>query len=163
MDALSVKPGLFIWQVINFAVLMFIIGKFAIPAILKALKDREEGIQNNIDEAHNLNKQALELKKQSQAIVDQAYKEVSEIVAKGKEQANTIIQNATTEADKIKRQKVEEATREIENNKLSAIAELKSEVAGLVIQATESILNTKLDKEAHTKLVNDYVQKIRQN
>ncbi|MFY8160115.1 MAG: F0F1 ATP synthase subunit B [Candidatus Kapaibacteriota bacterium] len=163
MDALSVKPGLFIWQLINFAVLMIILGKFAIPAIMKSLKEREEGIQNNINEAKKINADAIEALKVSQTKIDEAYKEVSAIVSKGKEQANIIIQNATAEADSIKKQKLEEAIREIENNKNAAITQLRNEVAGLVVDATEQILNSKLDRETHTKLVNDYIKNIKQN
>ena len=77
MDALSVKPGLFIWQLINFAVLMIILGKFAIPAIMKSLKEREEGIQNNINEAKKINADAIEALKVSQTKIDEAYKEAS--------------------------------------------------------------------------------------
>lgn len=163
MDALSVKPGLFIWQLINFAVLMIILGKFAIPAIMKSLKEREEGIQNNINEAKKINADAIEALKVSQTKIDEAYKEVSAIVSKGKEQANIIIQNATAEADSIKKQKLEEAIREIENNKNAAITQLRNEVAGLVVDATEQILNSKLDRDTHTKLVNDYIKNIKQN
>lgn len=163
MDALSVKPGLFIWQLINFAVLMIILGKFAIPAIMKSLKEREEGIQNNIDEAKKINAEAIEALKVSQTKIDEAYREVSGIVAKGKEQANIIIQNATAEAESIKKAKLEEAIREIENNKNAAITQLRNEVAGLVVDATEQILNSKLDRDTHTKLVNDYIKNIKQN
>ncbi len=163
MDALSVKPGLFIWQIINFIVLMLILGKFAIPAIMKSLKEREDGIQNNIDEAKKINAEAVETLKVSQLKIDDAYKDVAAIVAKGKEQANIIIQNANNEAEAIKKQKLVDALREIENNKNAAITQLRNEVAGLVIEATEMILDTKLDKELHSKLVNDYIQKINQN
>ena len=163
MGALEVKPGLCIWQLINFAVLMIILGKFAIPAIMKSLKEREEGIQNNINEAKKINADAIEALKVSQTKIDEAYREVSGIVAKGKEQANIIIQNATAEADSIKKQKLEEAIREIENNKNAAITQLRNEVAGLVVDATEQILNSKLDRETHTKLVNDYIKNIKQN
>lgn len=163
MDALSVKPGLFIWQLINFAVLMIILGKFAIPAIMKSLKEREEGIQGNIDEAKKINADAVAAMKVSQTKIDEAYKEVAAIVAKGKEQANIIIQNASAEADSIKKQKLEEAIREIENNKNAAITQLRNEVAGLVVDATEKILNSKLDRDTHTKLVNDYIKNIKQN
>lgn len=163
MDALSVKPGLFIWQLINFAVLMIILGKFAIPAIMKSLKEREEGIQSNIDEAKKINADAVAAMKVSQTKIDEAYKEVAAIVAKGKEQANIIIQNATAEADSIKKQKLAEAIREIENNKNAAISQLRNEVAGLVVDATEKILNSKLDRDTHTKLVNDYIKNIKQN
>lgn len=163
MGALEVKPGLFIWQIINFIVLMLILGKFAIPAILKSLKEREDSIQNNIDEAKKINAQAVDTLKASQLKIDEAYKDVAEIVAKGKEQANIIIQNANNEAEAIKKQKLVDALREIENNKNAAITQLRTEVAGLVIEATEMILDSKLDKELHSKLVNDYIQKINQN
>lgn len=163
MDALSVKPGLFIWQIINFIVLMLILGKFAIPAILKSLKEREEGIQNNIDEAKKINAEAVETLKVSQLKIDEAYKDVAGIVAKGKEQANIIIQNANNEAEAIKKQKLADALREIEINKNAAISQLRNEVAGLVIEATEMILDKNLDKDLHSKLVNDYIQKINQN
>lgn len=142
---------------------MLILGKFAIPAILKSLKEREEGIQNNIDEAKKINAEAVETLKVSQLKIDEAYKDVAGIVAKGKEQANIIIQNANNEAEAIKKQKLADALREIEINKNAAISQLRNEVAGLVIEATEMILDKNLDKDLHSKLVNDYIQKINQN
>ena len=164
MDALmSVDLGLIIWSIINFVVLLFLLGKFAFPAIKNALHQREENIQKAIDEANLINEKSQKLLEESQAKFDNAQKEVYDIVKKGKERAEAEITKAAEEADKIKRQKLEEAKKEIERSRDEAIIQLRNEVADLVLMATEKILDQKLDAESHKKLIEDNIEKLPKN
>lgn len=160
MDALSIKPGLFFWTIVNFLFLAFILGKFAIPAILKTLKEREEGIRNSIENANKANLESQRILKEATEKLDNAQLEVNKMVIKGKEQAEAIVAKAISEGETAKNAKIAEALKEIQRSKDNAIVEIRSEVASLVLDATEKILNQKLDRNEHLKLVESYMQKL---
>ncbi len=160
---MSVSPGLLIWSIINFLIILFILGKFAFPAMKKSLSDREDNIRRNIDEANALNEKAQILLNESQNKLDNAQKEVSEILSKAKLRADENIQNAIDEAEKSKVQILNDANKEIERKKNDAIAELRTEVADLVVNATEKILESKLDKEEHLKFAKEQIEKLPKN
>jgi len=162
-DIMNVNPGLIFWSIINFSILLFILSKFAFPAMKKSLQGREEGIQKAIDEANTLNEKAQNLLAQSQDKLDNAQKEVSEILTNAKNMAEQNIQKANELAEKSKLQKIEEAKREIERSKNDAISQLRNEVADLVVSATEKILEIKLDKESHLKLAKEQIEKLPKN
>ncbi len=157
---INVSPGLFIWSVIIFGVVFVILSKFAFPAITKALKEREDGINQAIESADQQNKKAQEILAESQAKLDNTQKEIQTLLANGKSQAEKLIQNATEQANVIKNQKVEEAKKEIERSKELAMGELRKEVADLVIMATEKILEEKLDAEKHKSLIDKYISNL---
>lgn len=164
MDALlSVDPGAIIWTVVNFLIFFFIIAKFGGKAIKEGLKAREDKITNEIADAERNNMEAKKLLEEAQAKIDNAQKEMAEIVAKGRKQAEENMQKANEEAEAVKKKKLEDAVKEIEDKKQAAISELRSEVADLVILATEKLLGEKLDKEKHYKLVETYIEKIPKN
>jgi F-type H+-transporting ATPase subunit b len=164
MDALlSVDPGAIIWTIINFLVFFFIIAKFGGKAIKEGLVAREQKIHNEISDAEMANEKAKQFLAEAQTKIDNAQKEMTDIIAKGRKQAEENLQKTAEEAEAIKKKKIEEAVKEIENKKELAIQELRNEVAGLVIQATEKILEEKLDKDKHYKLVESYIEKIPKN
>lgn len=163
MDILSVSPGLIFWTLVNFLIFLFLIVKFGAKPISNALKSREDNIQKNIDDAEKANADAKALLEQSEVKMNNARQEMSEIVSKGRAQAEELVRKATEDADKVKRQKVEEASNEIDRSKEMALKELRSEVADLVISATEKILDETLDKEKHQKIVETYIEKLPKN
>lgn len=164
MDALlSINPGTIIWTIVNFSILMLILGKLAFPAIVKSLKEREDSINNAIKSANEANQKAQDLLKESQQKFDNAHLEVKEIIANSRKQAEQIVAKAGADAEAVKKAKIEETLREIQSSKDLALAELRSEVANLVIMATERLLDSKLNKDEHLKLVQNYIEKLPRN
>jgi len=164
MDGLiSVNPGAIIWTLINFSILMILLGKFAFPMITKALKERETGIENAIINANEANKKAQELLIESQKKVDEAYLEVKEILAGGKKNAELIVQKALNEAEIVKKAKLDETLKEIESSKNKALQELRNEVADLVLLATEKVIQAKLNDNEHINIVKNYLDKLPKN
>ena len=143
---MDVNPGLVIWTLINFGIFLFILVKFGTKPILNGLHSREEKIKNDIDSAKQSKIEAEAIKTELLESKNSAIKEMTEIIAKGRLQAEDLLKKSYEEADKVKKQKVEEAARDIERSKEQAIKELRKEVAGLVVQATEKILDEHLDK-----------------
>jgi F-type H+-transporting ATPase subunit b len=160
---LDIKPGLLIWTLINFALFLLILIKFGSKPISEALKAREHKIEDSIAQAVKANSDAQEALAQVKLQMENARSEVAEIITKGKKQAEEIIHKASEESNKIKKQKLDEALKEIESSKNAALFQLRSEVADMVVNATEKILDEKLDKEKDYKLIDSFIQKLPNN
>ena len=162
-NALNISPGLMLWTLFNFLILLIIHVKFAVKPIINGLKGREDRIKGDLDNAAKANIEAQKFLKEAEENILTARKEMNEIIQKGKIHAEEIVRKSAEESEKIKRQKVDEAVREIERSKEIAIKELRTEVAGLVVLATEKLLSDTLDKEKHFKLVENYITQIPKN
>ncbi len=164
MDALlNVKPGLVFWTFVNFSIFMFIVIKFFGKPIINALNNREKSIEDAINKSQSQMAEATKLLNESKSRLDNTHLEVVELISKGREQADVIIRKATEEADKIKKSKVEDAIKEIERNKDAALIQLRTEVAELVIMATEKIIKEKIDKNRDMKLIESYIENLPKN
>jgi len=162
-NALNMSPGLMLWTLFNFFILLILLIKFAVKPIINGLKGREDRIKGDLDNAAKANLDAQKFLKEAQENILTARKEMNDIIQKGKVHAEEILRKSAEEADKIKRQKVDEAIREIERSKEIAIKELRTEVAGLVVLATEKLLTETLDKDKHFKLVENYITQLPKN
>jgi F-type H+-transporting ATPase subunit b len=162
-SVLNVSPGLMIWTLFNFAIVLLLVIKFGVKPIINGLKAREDGIRQNISDAEQANLNARKLLNESEEKLRSAQHEMAEIVQKGRHQAEELIKKAAEEADRIKNQKVDEAIKEISRSKEIAIGELRSEVAELVVLAAEKLLSETMDKEKHQKLVESFIDKLPKN
>jgi F-type H+-transporting ATPase subunit b len=160
---MNIDPGLIVWTLVNFGIFLFLLLKLGTKPILNALTAREKLIHDSIESAEKARDDAKMLLQQSDEKLANAQKEMMDIIAKGREQSERIINKATEEADAIRRQKVEDAQREIERSKDIAIKQLRSEVADLVVGATEKILEETMDRDKHLKMIDKYIEKLPNN
>lgn len=162
-SVLNVSPGLMIWTLLNFLIFLFLLIKFGAKPITEGLKRREEYIRKSIEDAQKANKEAERLLKETNEKMMSAQQEMTDIIRKGKEQAESIIRKAEEEAEIAKKNKVEEAVREINRTKDLALQQLKTEVADMVVSATEKLLGEVLDREKHQKLAENFIEQIQKN
>jgi F-type H+-transporting ATPase subunit b len=159
-NILDVNFGLVFWTLVNFVIFLFLLLKFGTKPIANALKTREEIINNSIANAEKANEEAKAILSESQQKISSAQVQANDIIIKGKAQVELIISKAKDEAETVKNQRIADAAKEINRYKESAIIELRTEVADLVIQATEKVLNEKLDPVKDLKLVETSINSI---
>ena len=75
MKLLLPEFGLLIWTLLAFLVVFLILGKFAWPAIVKGLKDRESGITDSLATAERVRAEMAQLKSENEALLAQAREE----------------------------------------------------------------------------------------
>lgn len=164
MDSLLNLPhGLMFWTIVNFGIFLFLVIKFGGKGIIKAIQERENSIQQAINSAEEANRNAQQLLKESKEKIDNAQLEVAQILQKGREQADAFLKKTYEDAEKVKQAKLDEALKEIERSKEKALSQLRNEVAELIVNATQKIINEKLDKEKDLKLVENYLHKLPKN
>ena len=72
MDLVTPGIGMIFWSTLFFLVLLFILGKFAWPAILTAVKARNESIRNALDAADKAKEEMAKLQADNEKILAEA-------------------------------------------------------------------------------------------
>ncbi len=160
---LSPNWGLAIWMLIAFLMLLFILSKFAFPAIIGGLKEREQMIEESMTRAERALAEAKQLQADNESARRDAERQAQTILRDAKEQAD---HQRTTDLDKTKTEiaRMQESARaDIEREKQQALAELRSEVASLAVGAAEKILGREVDADAQSGLVNDFIAELPKN
>jgi F-type H+-transporting ATPase subunit b len=157
----DVNPGLIIWTLITFIILLLILKKFAWKPILSALAEREDAIKESLEKAEKAKEEAQKVLKQNEAVIAKAEEESKKIIEQSRIYAEKLKEQIIKESKEQARKIVEDAGGEIERKKEAAFDELKDQVAGIVVRAAEKILNEKLDEDMHKKIVNRYINEIR--
>lgn len=164
MDLLNPGPGLLIWTLIAFIIVLFILGKFAWPAIVGGLKAREQGIADAIASAEKIKAEMATLKNENEALLNKAREERAAMIKDAKETADKMVadakEKAKTEYDRI----VADAQAAINQQKNAALTEVKNQVGALVIEVSEKILRRELsDKSQQEKYIQDLAGDIKLN
>jgi F-type H+-transporting ATPase subunit b len=157
------EPGLMIWTIISFVILLVLLWKVAYKPITKALKKREDSIRDSLEEAQKTRESAETLlndyKNQLAAAREEAQKIISEGKIMGENVKKEIIQKAHEESNQI----VKRAQEEIEFQKEKALMELKERIADLTIMAASKVIEKTLDKKDHEQLIDEYISKVGKN
>ncbi|KAB2917750.1 MAG: F0F1 ATP synthase subunit B [Bacteroidetes bacterium] len=159
MELLTPALGLFFWTLVVFAIVFFVLRKFAWRPILQSLKDREDKIEGSLQMAENARKEMELLKADNEKLLNEARAERDKILKEAKEISDTLVAQAKQKADIEGKRLIESAQDSINKEKEAAKAEIKELVAALSIEMAEKILKKKFENPAEQEqLVKDYLQ-----
>ena len=156
MDLVTPDVGLLFWTLVSFIILYLILKKFAWGPILGAVKEREESIKAALDAADNAKKEMENLKADNEKILNEAKIERETMLKEAREMKSKLISDAEDEA-KIKAKKMVEAAKTaIQNEKNSAMNELKNTVVDLSVGIAEKLISEELaDKDKQLKMIEE--------
>lgn len=164
MELIKPELGLIFWMCLTFGIVLFILKKFAWKPILKALKDREDSIQNALDAAKKAKEEMRALQAGNEKILQEAKLERDIIMKEAREMKDSIIAEAKAKAQKEGEKLLAIARENIQNEKMAAITELKNQVAKLSIDIAEKILKEELSsQEKQKKLVSALLDDVNLN
>ena len=156
MDLVTPDVGMLFWTLVSFIILYLILRKFAWAPILGAVKEREESIKAALDAADNAKKEMENLKADNEKILNEAKIERETMLKEAREMKSKLISDAEDEA-KIKAKKMVEAAKTaIQNEKNSAMNELKNTVVDLSVGIAEKLISEELaDKDKQLKMIEE--------
>lgn len=153
----AINPGVTIWTLLIFGLLLVILAKTAWPAILRAVEERERRIQEQLDAAAKANAEAQRLLAEYQAQVARARTEAQEIMAAGRQAGEKLREEIVSKGRAEQEELLARARREIEIERDRAVAQLRQEAVELSIAAASKVIGKNLDSEADRQLVQDYL------
>jgi F-type H+-transporting ATPase subunit b len=156
----SPDVGLMIWTLIAFLAALFILRKWAWPAITEALDKRQRLIEDSITTAERARAEAAELLEEYRARLREARTQSEEIVARARKAAEAHEREALEEARGKREELLEQTRRDIEAETRRAIQEIRAEVADLTILATEKVTRKTLKPHDQKRLVEEALQEL---
>ena len=156
MDLITPDVGLLFWTLVSFSILYLILRKFAWGPILGAVKEREESIKAALDAADNAKKEMENLKAENEKILNEAKTEREAMLKEAREMKSKLISDAENEAKAKAKSMVEAAKTAIQNEKNSAMNELKNTVVDLSVGIAEKLISEELaDKDKQLKMIEE--------
>lgn len=164
MKLLLPEFGLLIWTLLAFLIVFFILGKFAWPAIVKGLKDRETGIADSLATAERIKAEMAQLKSENEALLVQAREERAIMLKEARDTKDKLISEAKEQAKDAAEKIIADAQAAIERNKMAALIEVKNEIGLLVVGISEKILRRELeDRAAQEKYIKQLAEEVKLN
>ncbi|MCH8318323.1 MAG: F0F1 ATP synthase subunit B [Bacteroidetes bacterium] len=156
--------GLIFWTLLVFLIVLFLLTKFAWKPITKALKEREDSIEESLNSAEKAREEMAKLKAENEKLLAEAIVERDKMFKEAREASSRIIDEAKEKASQEGAKLIENAKEVINNEKQAALAEVKNQVASLSIQIAEKLLRKKLsDIEVQKELIDDLIKDISVN
>ncbi|PMP81649.1 MAG: ATP synthase F0 subunit B, partial [Chloroflexus aggregans] len=153
MEALGINLNLFLAQLVNFLLLIFILRALLYRPVMNLLNERTKRIEESVRDAEKVREQLANAKRDYEAELAKARQEAAKIVAQAQERAKQqeaeIIAQARREAERLK----EEARMQAEQERARLLSEAKSQIADLVTLTASRVLGAELQARGHDALI----------
>jgi len=150
-------PGLFIWTIVTFLVLVALLAKFAWRPLLEALEKRQESIRKSLDDAQRARHELEQIQQESAKILAAARTEAESILASTRSDAERLReelkQKARTEATNL----VKSAEKQIEMETARALQQIRQEAVDLSVAIASKLIRRNLTKEDNARLIDETI------
>ena len=160
---LDVNPGLMIWTVITFIILLLILKKVAWKPILTALDKRESDIRESLAQAEKAKEDAKKILEENQANLAKAEEESKKIIDQSRTYAESLKEQLIKESKEQAKKIVDDASSEIQRKKDAAFEELKGQIAEIAVNAAEKIIRESLDAQKSKQVIDKYLNDVNNN
>jgi F-type H+-transporting ATPase subunit b len=160
MKIFEISPGLFIWSVITFLILVAFLYKYAFNPLMKLQKARQDEIHQSIVSAEQLRNEAQELLANYKRQMAEARHESEAILERARKLGETSKAEVLEEARVQAEATLARARDQIERDTSQALQKIREEVADLTIAATEKVTRKSLTGEDHLHLIQEAINEI---
>lgn len=150
---MDLHPGLMIWTIISFIILLVILRNVAWKPILGALDAREQGIKDNIEAARLAREDAEKSLKEYKKQLAESQAEALKMIADARQDAARVKDDLSQKAKKEAELLIEKSRKQIDQERQEAINSIRAELADLVIFSAEKIINKDLNNADHKRLI----------
>jgi F-type H+-transporting ATPase subunit b len=159
-EQVSVFGSLIFWSVISFAILFFMLKKFAFPPILAALDDREKKIRGDIEASEQLKQDVEKIKIDLEEKLAAAHGKAETIVQLAQDEAKKLQEKTVQETEAKVKQVQREAEQEINSSRSKLLQDIRSYTAALTIDSTEKFIKKALDDSDKKRLVDESIEQV---
>lgn len=157
---LEINPGLILWTIITFVIVLLILRATAWKPLLAVLTAREEHILSSLREAQEAQQKAQQLLEDHRKQLALAEEQSQRIIKEGRDMAERLKAEILEKAQGSARFMVTQAKDEIRREKETALMQLRSEVADLAILAAGKLLDANLDTPKQRALADAAIKDI---
>jgi F-type H+-transporting ATPase subunit b len=152
--------GTVIVELITFLVMLAILARYVYPEIVKLAEARQQVIAEQLKEAEKARAEAEGSLKEAAAKLDDARKTAQSVIDAATKSGEQLRQELKQKAEQESKRTVEAAKKEIEAERERAVQSVRSEVANLVVAATEKVIGETLDDDRHRRLIDKAIEEV---
>src|SRR5260370_23617505 len=152
--------GTVIVELITFLIMLVILARYVYPEIVKLAEARQLAIAQQLKEAEQARVEAEQRLKDAAARLEDARKTAQSVIDAATKSGEQLRQELKQKAEEESKRTVETAQRTHEAERERAVQSVRSEVANLVVAATEKVLGETLDDANHRHLLDRAIQEL---
>ena len=161
MELFTPDFGLIFWMFFVFALLLFILGKFAWPMIIKTIEERADLIDKGVEYAENAKVQLDNAKAEAEKYISEAQQQQAEILREADRIKSRIIEEAKAAAAVEAKKVLDAAQLSIEQSRKEAESQFRKEVSTFALQVAEKVMRNNLQNDkAQSELVNKLLDEV---
>jgi len=159
MEKIGIDWKIFLGQIINFVILLYLLKRFVYNPFLSLLEERRRKIKEGIENSQRAEEKMEEIKKLREEILENAQKRAIQIVEKAEERGKEKLEEIILEGEKERERRIKEAIKEANEKKKEAQKEIKREAIGIGLALAEEILKEKLTVEKDKNLIERFLMR----
>jgi F-type H+-transporting ATPase subunit b len=163
MALMQIDPGVILWTLIIFVILLFVLKKLAWKPILGMVAEREKRIRESLETAERVRADSERALAEQKALLDVQRQEMTEAMRRAREEAErgatVLLEKARAEANDL----AARARRQMDEDRRRALEEVRVEAVELAMAAAGHLLAQSLDQDSHRRIVKDYIQSLPEN
>jgi len=156
----DINPGLIVWTIITFIVVLVILRFTAWKPLLAALTAREEKVRTSLEQAEKARQDAQRLLDENRRQLALAEEQSQRIIREGRDMGEKLKAEIVEKANVSSRHMIDQAKDEIGREKEKALTQLRTEVADLAIAAAGKLLDANLDTPKQRQLVDAAIREL---
>ena len=152
--------GTVIVELVTFLIMLAILARYVYPEIVKLAEARQRQIAEQLREAEEARTAAEQRLKEAEEKLNDARKTAQGVIEAAAKSAEQLRQEMRQKAEEESKRTVEAARKEIEAERDQAVRSVRSEVASLVVAATEKVIGETLDDDKHRQLIDKAINEV---
>ncbi len=160
LGMLGINLKIFIAQLVNFAIVLLVLWKWAFKPLARGLEARSEKIEKGLKDAEAAGERLKKIEEERKAVL-----------AKTEKNATSLMEDARKEAETKQKEMVEKAKQEVErvvaqgrgalkSEKEAMVREARKDMVEIAVAAVEKILKEKVDEKKSRSLAEEVVRKL---
>jgi F-type H+-transporting ATPase subunit b len=150
----------FLVEVVAFIVMILILARWVYPRVMEAAEARQRAVVEQLTAAERARAEAEQRLKDAEARLQEARGRAATIIEGANRSAEQLSAEARARAAEDARRIAESARKEIQAERDKALDSVRSEVADLVVAATEKVVGEALDGERHRRLIDKAIEEV---
>ena len=157
---LRFEPGLMIWTIAIFLVLLVVLRKFAWKPLLAALDDREQSIKGALEQARKTQRETELVLAENQRRGDEALQKAEQVVEQARQEAEHVRRQVIDDAKGEAKRVTEQGLRRLEAEQRAALAEIRKTAADLAVRAAGRLVEVSLTEQQQREIVDQFLAEV---
>lgn len=150
----------FVVELVIFLVVLWLLAKYVLPVVNRAMQERQEAIERSISEAEEAKARAKALEEQHARLLEQGREEARRLRDEAAKVGEQLRQELERKGQEEYQRRVASARADIEAAQRKAAEELRSQLAELVIAALERVLRDGISLQDQGRLVEQAIAEV---